>query len=211
MIWGDKSPSYIRHIPLLQELYPRATIIHIVRDVRDYSLSINKAWGKNMLRAAQRWQDDTCKAGVDIQKLGDSGLEIRFEDLLGNPEMVLNDICNTIGISFEKNMIHLNKPSENIGDARGVNKIVADNKQKWNKKMSPALIRRIEEICCTQLSRYGYETGYQGEPKRIGTIGMKWYKMLDGWNLVLSDSDKRGILKNLMFHIRYNNTSGNRM
>jgi len=30
-IWGDKSPSYIRHIPLLQAIYPTAKIIHIVR------------------------------------------------------------------------------------------------------------------------------------------------------------------------------------
>ena len=57
-IWGDKTPGYLSHIPLLKRLYPQAKFIHIIRDVRDYCLSIHKAWNKNILRAAQRWSDD---------------------------------------------------------------------------------------------------------------------------------------------------------
>jgi hypothetical protein len=49
IIWGDKSPSYIHHLPLIKRLYPKAKFIHIVRDVRDYCLSIQKAWGKKAL------------------------------------------------------------------------------------------------------------------------------------------------------------------
>ena len=65
-VWGDKSPSYTRHLGLLQDHFPSARFVHIVRDVRDYCLSNNRAWGKNMIRAAQRWTDDVaaaCAAG----------------------------------------------------------------------------------------------------------------------------------------------------
>jgi hypothetical protein len=52
-IWGDKSPGYVQHIALLNRLWPACRVIHIVRDVRDYALSIDQAWGKDRLRAAQ--------------------------------------------------------------------------------------------------------------------------------------------------------------
>ena len=54
-IWGDKSPSYTTNMTLLKHHFPDAKFVHIIRDVRDYCLSINRAWGKHMLRAAQRW------------------------------------------------------------------------------------------------------------------------------------------------------------
>ncbi|MCI0625673.1 MAG: sulfotransferase, partial [Acidobacteria bacterium] len=55
-IWGDKSPTYIEHIAWLLREFPSAKVIHIVRDVRDYCVSIRNAWGKDVRRAAQRWR-----------------------------------------------------------------------------------------------------------------------------------------------------------
>ena len=210
-IWGDKSPSYIRHIPLLCELYPNAKVIHIVRDVRDYCISINKAWGKNMLRAAQRWVDDTAKASNDLKSFEGSGIEIRFEDLLSNPSDTVEKLCYFIGVPFEKKMLNLTSATENIGDARGEKKIVNTNKGKWRKELDPSLIRRIEEISSSQLTRYNYPVNYQGAKKRIGKFQMNWYRLLDFWNLVTSDTDDRGLLKNFLFYIQYAKFSGNRI
>ncbi|MDP1558114.1 MAG: sulfotransferase [Nitrosomonas sp.] len=50
--WGEKSPMNLQHITALAKVFPNAQFIHIIRDVRDYCLSINKAWGKDMPRAA---------------------------------------------------------------------------------------------------------------------------------------------------------------
>ncbi len=83
IIWGDKSPSYIRHINLINDVYPNARFIHIIRDPRDYCLSIRKAWGKNMYRAAQRWRDDVAKCRNEgRQNVGSRYFEFRYEDLL---------------------------------------------------------------------------------------------------------------------------------
>ncbi len=42
----DKSPAHAYNIPIVQQVFPKAKWIHIVRDGRDVTLSINKEWEK---------------------------------------------------------------------------------------------------------------------------------------------------------------------
>ena len=37
---GDKTPGYVRHIPLLHALWPKARFVHLIRDGRDVCLSM---------------------------------------------------------------------------------------------------------------------------------------------------------------------------
>src|SRR5438094_522137 len=39
--WGDKTPRYVEHIPLLASLFPSARFLHIIRDGRDVVLSLS--------------------------------------------------------------------------------------------------------------------------------------------------------------------------
>ncbi len=202
IIWGDKSPSYVRHIPLLRRLFPDAKIIHIVRDARDYCLSMNKTWGKNMLRAAQRWQDDTEKASRDIQALGKSGMEVRFEDILRNPREEISRVCEFLGVEFDESMLDLENPIEPVGDAKGEQRIVSDNRGKWQTQMKPGMQEKIERICSPQLRHYGYPCRYDGPPVRIGRVRMTYYRLLDAVNLIRSDPDSRAVLlKNLRSYV----------
>ena len=45
-IWGDKSPSYLHHIESIRAIYPTAKFIHLIRDARDYVLSLEKHLAK---------------------------------------------------------------------------------------------------------------------------------------------------------------------
>ncbi len=56
-IWGDKTPGYLNHLGPLKRLFPSAKFIHMIRDPRDYCLSIRESWGKHPWRAAYRWQE----------------------------------------------------------------------------------------------------------------------------------------------------------
>ena len=86
IIWGDKTPNYLLYLPLLKTLFPKAKFVHIIRDVRDYCLSINAAWQKNPYRAAQRWHDSIKKCRKDGKTLpqGDY-MEINYEALIDDP------------------------------------------------------------------------------------------------------------------------------
>lgn len=211
-IWGDKSPSYIGHLPLLRQLYPNARFIHIVRDVRDYCLSIQKAWGKSPIRAAQRWVDGIEKVREDVEPFPSQYLEVKYEDLLKKPDEIVRNCCVFLGLDYEEDMLekaHLNL-TENKGDAKGYTTIKGDNTEKYKVKMSQGLQRRIEKISNVTLHSCGYESTYTGQAVRVSDFMMRMYQMLDGINLFLMRFKVRGFLSALDFEMRYFWVSGNR-
>ena len=191
VIWGDKTPSYLVHIPFIKELYPEAKIIHIIRDVRDCCLSINHAWNKNMLRAAQRWVDYVSKARID-GKAFQTYLEIKYEDLLENPKREMKTICGFLDVDFIEDVLKLSRPSEKSGDAKGKPFILRDNIRKYKTRMKARDQRVIEEVAGELLRELGYPTTYSGPIRRIGWVRMQIYKFVDGINLIW-----RGKIKNL--------------
>jgi len=209
-IWGDKSPSYIHHLPLLKEVFPKARFIHIIRDVRDYCLSINKAWGKNMLRAAQRWTDSLQKVRADSKRFSKDYYEVKYESLLEEPEIILPGICVFLDLKFDRKMLRLSQPSENLGDAKGRKEIVRDNKNKYLEVMKPSLRKRIEAISEPMLRSCGYHLDDTYQQFRVSTAKMLCYQTIDGLSLIRSEMKTRGVIGAMRFHLRYYITSGNR-
>jgi len=183
-LWGDKTPSYTRHIAQISRCFPEARFVHIVRDVRDYCLSVNKAWGKNRLRAAQRWSDDVRRARADGEALGSRYLEIRYEDLIADPPGVMERVCRFAGVAFDPGMLSLSKPSEVAGDAGGLREVKRDNAGKYRTQMDPDTCRRIEAIGGDVLRDAGYDVAYTGEVRRIGPLRMTVYQLADAVTMV---------------------------
>ena len=202
-IWGDKSPSYIDDLPLIKQLYPAAKVLHIVRDVRDYCLSVRKAWGKDMLRAAQRWADDVRKAREDGAALGGDYLELRYEDLLADTEAELRRVCTFLGVEFEPAMLTLERPAESLGDAAGATQVVAGNRGKWQ-AMAPEMLARVEEIAGALMLECGYALALPHKaPRRLSALEMHVAQLKDAWHLVRSDRMGWGLWRTALFHLRY--------
>ena len=203
VIWGDKSPGYISHLPLLEERFTGARFIHIVRDVRDYALSMQKAWGKHPVRAAQRWVDGVSRAHATGGLLGAHRyLELRYEDLLDDPQAVLERVCTFLSIDFQPGMLELDRSTENLGDTKGLTAIQRGNKEKWRERMDPALRERIEAISCPLLHGLGYPCDYEGPTSRLNRRELLAYQLRDGVNLVRADTKRRGLLGALRFRTR---------
>lgn len=192
-IWGDKSPPYINLMPFLKKHFPSARFIHLIRDVRDYCLSINKAWGKHMIRAAQRWTDDVGKAIDDGKVLNDSYFELKYEQLIAAPVDSLQRVCNFLNIAYEPRMTKLLKSAENLGDAKGWDQIKQDNTEKYRRLMDKDLQYRIESIAAPVLVRCGYPVNYVGRTKRVNPVAMQYYKMIDAIKLLKFDISDRGL------------------
>ncbi len=209
-IWGDKSPGYIVHLPLLDRLWPHCRVMHIVRDCRDYCLSIEKAWGKDPLRAAQRWSDRVSLARSDGLGLGPARyLELRYEDLLDRPEAVLRAATDFLGLDFDPAVLSLKQPTENIGDTAGQARIVTENTEKW-RTMDPALREQVEALAGDALRAVGYPVAYRGRPERLSPSRMLAGQISDGINLVRSDAADRGWLGAARFRARLFRESGSR-
>ena len=184
-VWGDKSPNYRNHLPELKRLFPEARFVHIVRDGRDVCLSSHKAWGKHILRNAQRWYDEVGACRQAGQSLGEDYLEIRYEDLLADPERWLGAIAQHCGLAFDPAMLDPGRATENLGDTRGATGIVTDNSAKWKTRMEPKQLRRVEALCAPLLTELGYplaNPGVRHQRARAGEM-MAW-RLRDGAHLL---------------------------
>lgn len=156
-IWGDKSPNYLTEMPLLRSLFPEARFLHIIRDPRDHCLSVVKTWRKNPLRAATMWRLEVGQARSFGRTLGQHYHEVRFEDLITEPESTLQEICGFLGLPFEAAMMDFTRSYEDLGDAAGALRIVGSNVHKYRGAFKPGIVRRIEEITYPVAVELGYE------------------------------------------------------
>ena len=181
-IWGDKTPSYLTRTAMLKRVYPQARVIHIVRDVRDFCLSIHKAWNKSMYRAAQRWTDDVLAARQSGRVHGDY-LEIKYESLLDDAEVELRRACKFLGADYSPGMEVLSMSVEMTGDAKGAY-VDANNKAKYQKLMSRETTLRIESIARNTLLEFGYSVENTGPVRRLSFPMTFYYRITDGYALI---------------------------
>src|SRR6478609_843574 len=115
--YGDKTPSYVLHVSMLADLFPESRFIHVIRDGRDVALSmLDVDFGPRSIGgAAQLWKAHV-QAGRDAgHRLGPSRYqEIRYEDLLEDPETAVTSLCGFIDLPFNPEMLRYFERSETI-------------------------------------------------------------------------------------------------
>ncbi len=194
-IIGDKTPSYIKHVPFLADLYPNAKFIHIYRDPRDYVISINKAWGKKRIRALYRWKNQIRQFLLDVNESKVNYFSLSYESLLNDTKNVLQDLCRFIGVDFEDGMLTLACPSENLGDAKGQSIIINTNFDKWKGRMSENEIKLTESIAGNLMIELGYDILYMAGDQSPGKLHLMFCKLCDGLNLLkFSFKEEGGII-----------------
>lgn len=108
--WGDKTPVYAGYLPLLHRMLPEARFVHIVRDGRDAAMSMVEKWGEkewhtDLLFALKSWQRRVRLARRSGHGLGpDRYTEVRYEDLVADPEPELRRLCDFLGEPFDPAM-----------------------------------------------------------------------------------------------------------
>lgn len=104
---GEKTPGYCEHIPAIRGMLPEAHFLHIIRDGRDAALSLRRTWfapGKDMPTLAAYWKRLVRRARE--AGLGSPAyLEVRYEDLVTNPQPTLQAICSFINLVFHPAML----------------------------------------------------------------------------------------------------------
>lgn len=184
-IVGDKTPAYITETGRILDLLPEALFVHIMRDPRDYVVSMRNAWNQNAIRAAQRWKDSIRAMRSQMARRNLEIVEIRYEDLVSRPAATVSLVCDYLGISFEDSMLTLDKPSENIGDARGALGVVGGNFGKWRQSLRPREIHGIESIAGVMMQELGYELQGPAGDRDANRVYLRVARLLDTWNRFL--------------------------
>ncbi|WKN41969.1 sulfotransferase family protein [Tunicatimonas pelagia] len=202
-VFGDKTPSYVTKMRILkQEIFPHAKFIHIIRDPRDCCLSAKKLWGKNPLLFADVWHQSVKQARTDAALFADSYLEIQYEALLDQPEKILRQICQFVGISYQAAMMTLNKSAENHGDAKNAKQIVGSNKKKYQAELSQAVIKRIEEITFPSATKSGYSLDYAEQHRALSSINKNLLALISGYNAFRFHIREKGIRSGISYYLR---------
>ena len=200
-IWGDKTPGYILHYELLKSIFPTARFVHIIRDPRDYALSVNHAWGRSMERAAHRWHQ-TIHQVRQLAQHNDDYLEVRYEDLLDDPVKVLTKICRFAGTDYELGMELLRKPSENLGETKGKTAIIATNKNKFMERIPADKLKRIEELVCYEAEQLSYQMVNNVKHKPLNSNELFWLKVYDGFQSATFHIKSRGFAKGINYFLK---------
>jgi hypothetical protein len=182
--WGDKTPHYTRKMPVIERVLPEARFIHLIRDGRDVALSLMEVhFGPDdVLSAAKRWTGWITKARHHAQRVGHY-LELRYEDLVADPETLLRRICNFIDLPWDPAMLgyHERAPDRMEEIARDFERPqggpaipadvrarqhrhvsrppLGDRVARWRRDMSPGDQAAFESVAGDLLAELGYPVG----------------------------------------------------
>lgn len=137
--WGDKTPPYVLRIAAIRRLLPQARFIHIVRDVRDVALSLRDKWfgpGADVERAATFWRDRIETARRQAAEFpAETYTEIRYEDLVADPERVLRKVCAAIALAFDPAMLDYHREArerlDEMQDWRNAGGDIVVPRERW--------------------------------------------------------------------------------
>ncbi len=172
--WGDKTPYYILHLDTLNEMFPNAQFIHLIRDGRDCALSmLKRRWDLqiyNTYHAAYTW-DRYVKAGRAFGSRHDDRkyFELRYEDILDRPEETIGALCAFLDVAYDESVINFRK-SKGQGKTPLLKKpLKKDNRDKWRGAMSERALRIFESQAGETLRACGYTPALA--EARLGRLG----------------------------------------
>ena len=102
---GEKLHSHPRYRGTLLDWYPKSRVIHLVRDPRDVCASLlDMPWGRKATTAnANLWVDLT--AAAERGQGNDRFCRVRYEDIVADPEVAMQELCEFIGEVFDPAML----------------------------------------------------------------------------------------------------------
>jgi len=112
--WGDKTPGYTMHMGPIANTLPEARFVHVIRDGRAVALSRMRTLAlrpKEISKVAQRWQKRLRKARKKGRRL-DHYLELRYEELVRDPEPILRQVCEFIELDWDPALLDYHRRSE---------------------------------------------------------------------------------------------------
>ena len=106
--WGDKTPGYVKRMRPIAHALEEARFVHLIRDGRDVALSRlarGMGTGKPIEEIADLWRRRIESARKQAKRLRGRYLELRFEDLITEPEQALRGVCELIELEYDQAML----------------------------------------------------------------------------------------------------------
>ena len=118
--WAEKDPTYTLILDLVDELFPDAVYVHLVRGGHDVVASFRDRWGyRSALRAARtEWARYVRSARALERRLpSERFLEVRYERLVADPEPEARRLFAFLGEPWEPRVLEFD-PAEHSATER---------------------------------------------------------------------------------------------
>jgi hypothetical protein len=188
--WVCKENNLFDHALRIVDVYPEARFVYLVRDGRDVACSIRKVptHDQHVYFIAREWMQDQIKGIGVYQDLLDSGraLLVRYEDLIGDPQAALREVCGFVELGFEERMLAFHEESESREEAQKTSfwknldkPVMAGNKAKFLQELNDAQIALFESVAGGVLEVLGYPLLRAGENRRVGKLRRELYGLVN--------------------------------
>jgi hypothetical protein len=104
----DKTPRYYHVIPELQQVFPQARFLFLLRNPLAVLASILDAWVKDDWPLWHYHADLLSAPRLILEGMslvGAQGLSVRYEDLVSTPETTVGRVCTHLGVSFDPGIL----------------------------------------------------------------------------------------------------------
>lgn len=175
----EQTPRNVLYMQEILDLYPHSHIINMVRDPRDILLSQKNKWRIRFLGAKNIPYQEAFRSWanyhpVTISQLWNAAINagnkfadhprvktVKFEDLVTQPEQVLNSVCDFLGLEFQAQMLAVPQDEGGVSSHKKINSkqkgIDPKVTGKWKSGgLSRAEISLCEKMTHKNMDRYNY-------------------------------------------------------
>ncbi len=124
--WGDKTPINHAWLAEIRDIFPGAQFIHVLRDPLDVAASYVRMerrfahsappGASRAVQAAMRWVDAVGAIRRERSRRPDQWREVRYVDLVREPERVARELCAFLEVPFDPAMLSGEPDAEAMGD-----------------------------------------------------------------------------------------------
>jgi Sulfotransferase family len=198
--WGDKTPMYMRHLPLLERLFPDAQYVHLVRDGREAALSFlqmpegtfTRTWAHPTTPAqfACLWRKEVRDARTLGGRIGAARyVEVRYEDLVGDPESTIRAVCAFAAIPYDAAMLDYTEAVDVSAKPHQQRLLTPPTTgvRSWREDMSAEDVAAFEAVAGDLLAELEYDVSSDGGSGARARFQRGWYDArLTAWNAAAS-------------------------
>jgi hypothetical protein len=167
--WASYDIDNIMHMPAVKREVPDALFVHVVRDGRDVALSMKKQheadglwWAQDraLFAWALLWQWTVRKGRRCGSRFPDDYLEVRYEELVREPEKTLH----TVGEFLDHDLDYERIQKNSLGRVASPNTVWKEESSpetfhsidRWKNKLLPSEIAALEGLIGDSLEEFGY-------------------------------------------------------
>jgi hypothetical protein len=168
--WAESTPLHLLYLPLIKKLFPDALIVHIIRDGRDVTVSLDRIgwikplpWDKKrrLLVPAIFWRWIVGKGRKYGRNMGGDYLEVHFEDVVQKPRETLARLGAFIDHDLDQERIQQNAQGtlrDPNSSFRGDGQEVESNPiERWKTVLKKTEIAQVESLIGNLLRETEYE------------------------------------------------------